>query len=151
MNITITFIGIYYLLLSEYLRPGLEQEDPHSPPRPLWAYKLPGFLLITIMPSKLDMFHIGHLPTYTDIKAMEITRQKTNFTSERINSIVPFWQYKSHAQLCGYADDTFATVNDEDLSILKQKCEESVNGLLTFMAVYGLSANDDKTHTNLPT
>ena len=60
MNITITFIGIYYLLLSEYC-PGLEQEDPHSPPRPLWAYKLPGFLLITV-PSKLDTleFQIDH-------------------------------------------------------------------------------------------
>ena len=55
-------------------------------------------------------------------------------------------EWASHAQLCGYADDTSATVNDEDLSTLKQKCEESVNGLLTFMAVNRLSANDDKTH-----
>ena len=55
-------------------------------------------------------------------------------------------EWANHAQLCGYADDTSATVTDEDISVLQEKCEESVNGLLTFMAVNRLSANDDKTH-----
>ena len=44
-------------------------------------------------------------------------------------------EWASHAQLCGYANDTSATVNDEDLSILKQKCEESVNGLLLYLSI----------------
>ena len=50
------------------------------------------------------------------------------------------------AVLCGYADDTSCTVSDKNIDKLQDKCEESVNKLLTYMAINNLSANDDKTH-----
>ena len=45
-----------------------------------------------------------------------------------------------------YADDTTCTVADKNIDKLQEKCEESVNKLLTYMAINKLSANDDKTH-----
>ena len=50
------------------------------------------------------------------------------------------------AAICGYADDTSCTNSDECLEKLREKCEKSVNSLLTYMAANKLSANDDKTH-----
>ena len=50
------------------------------------------------------------------------------------------------AAICGYADDTSCTNSDECLEKLREKCEKSVNSLLTYMASNKLSANDDKTH-----
>ena len=50
------------------------------------------------------------------------------------------------ATVCGYADDTSCTDSDKDIDAIKPKCEESVKGLLDYMAVNRLAANDDKTH-----
>ena len=50
------------------------------------------------------------------------------------------------AEVCGYADDTSCTNSDKNINILVKKCEKSIQGLLTYMAVNRLSANDDKTH-----
>ena len=50
------------------------------------------------------------------------------------------------ATVCGYADDTSCTDNDKDLDAIQPKCEESVKGLLEYMAVNRLAANHDKTH-----
>ena len=50
------------------------------------------------------------------------------------------------AAICGYADDTSCTNSDKCFEKLREKCEKSVNSLLTYMAANKLSANDDKTH-----
>ena len=54
--------------------------------------------------------------------------------------------YCPEAELCGYADDTSVTVEDKDLSSVKEKCEAAVKKLLVYMAINKLSCNDDKTH-----
>ena len=52
----------------------------------------------------------------------------------------------TEATVCGYADDTSCTDSDKNINAIKPKCEESVRGLLDYMAVNRLSANHDKTH-----
>ena len=52
----------------------------------------------------------------------------------------------TEAVVCGYADDTSCTDSDNHLDAIKAKCEQSVKGLLDYMAVNRLAANDDKTH-----
>ena len=50
------------------------------------------------------------------------------------------------AEVCGYADDTSCTNSHKEMSTLVKKCERSVQGLLEYMSVNRLAANDDKTH-----
>ena len=52
----------------------------------------------------------------------------------------------TEAVVCGYADDTSCTDSDKNIDAIKPKCEQSVKGLLDYMAVNRLAANDDKTH-----
>ena len=52
----------------------------------------------------------------------------------------------TEAVVCGYADDTSCTDSDKNIANIKNKCENSVKGLLDYMAVNRLAANDDKTH-----
>ena len=44
------------------------------------------------------------------------------------------------AEVCGYADNTSCTNSDKNINILVEKCEKSIQGLLTYMAVNRLSA-----------
>lgn len=52
----------------------------------------------------------------------------------------------TNSSLNGYTDDTTSSVYDEDLEILKQKCEEEATKILKFMSINKLAANPEKTH-----
>ena len=52
----------------------------------------------------------------------------------------------SSAFVSGYADDTTATVHDEDLEKVVEKCEREADNILRYMSINRLKANPSKTH-----
>ena len=51
----------------------------------------------------------------------------------------------SNSEIFGYADDTSATLSENDLEILIKSSEEEAQKILDYMAINRLKANDDKT------